>query len=93
MTVLPSRASRGSIVRIALDEPSTANIAGELGGEPLHFREVKSNQWHALGAVPLGFVGGGGVERVGGGGVAPDGVPGIVTGFLHTGQAAFLPAR
>jgi len=51
--VLPSRASRGSIVRIALDEPSTADITGELGGEPLHFRQVKSNQWHALGAVPL----------------------------------------
>lgn len=53
MTVLPSRASRGSIVRIALDEPSTANVTGELGGEPLHFHEAKSNQWHALGGVPL----------------------------------------
>ena len=53
VTVLPSRASRGSIVRIALDEPSTADITGELGGEPLHFHQVKSNQWHALGGVPL----------------------------------------
>ncbi len=53
VTVIPSRASRGSIVRIAVDEPSTANITGELGGEPLHFHQVKSNLWHALGAVPL----------------------------------------
>ena len=53
VTVLPGRASRGSIVRIALDEPSTTEITGELGGEPLHFHQVKSNQWHALGAVPL----------------------------------------
>jgi len=53
VTVLPSRASRGSIVRIAVDEPSTAGITGELGGEPLHFRRVSSNQWHALGGVPV----------------------------------------
>ena len=53
VTVLPSRASRGSIVRIAVEEPSTADITGELGGEPLHFHRVSSNQWHALGAVPL----------------------------------------
>ncbi|MFN2601560.1 MAG: M23 family metallopeptidase [Gemmatimonadaceae bacterium] len=51
--VLPSRASRGSIVRIAVDEPSIADLTGELGGEPLHFHRVSANEWHALGGVPL----------------------------------------
>jgi murein DD-endopeptidase MepM/ murein hydrolase activator NlpD len=57
VSVTPSRASGGSIVRIALDEPSTSEVSGSLGGEPLHFRAVKPNQWHAIGAVPLGSTG------------------------------------
>ena len=53
VTVSPSRPAPGSIVRISLDESSVAAIRGELGGEPLHFREAKPSQWHAIGGIPV----------------------------------------
>ena len=52
MTVLPARPAAGSIVRIALSESPATAVRGELGGEPLHFREIKLGQWHAIGGIP-----------------------------------------
>lgn len=62
VTVLPSQPSPGSLVRITLGEPIAASdsvvaIGGELGGEPLHFREVTPSVWRAIGAVPLDATG------------------------------------
>jgi murein DD-endopeptidase MepM/ murein hydrolase activator NlpD len=62
VTVSPSRPSSGSIVRITLDESivggdSVVSIGGELAGEPLHFREVTSSVWRAIGAVPVDATG------------------------------------
>ena len=53
MSVLPSRPSAGSIVRITLNESPAAAVRGQLGGEPLHFRRINLSQWRAIGGVPV----------------------------------------
>jgi len=57
VTVLPGRPAPGSIIRITLNEGSVAAVRGELGGEPLHFREIEPGQWRAIGGVPVDATG------------------------------------
>lgn len=57
LEVVPARPSPGSLVRLSLKMPVTADsviwIRGTMAGEPLHFIEAGSHTWRALGAVPV----------------------------------------
>jgi murein DD-endopeptidase MepM/ murein hydrolase activator NlpD len=53
VAVLPAHPVPGSIIRISLNESPAVAVRGALGGEPLHFREVKLGQWRAIGGVPV----------------------------------------
>ena len=55
--MLPARPAAGAIIRISLNESPATAVRGELGGEPLHFREIKLGQWRAIGGVPLDATG------------------------------------
>jgi len=58
LTIEPARPATGTLVRVTLDRvAATADtvvaLAGQMAGEPLHFRVAASGKWQALGAIPL----------------------------------------
>jgi len=58
VVVTPAVAPPGSIVRLALRDPSSRDdsivaIRGSMADEPLHFLHADSGRYHAIGAVPV----------------------------------------
>ena len=53
----PTHPQPGAIVRLTLSDAlrgdSIVSVRGALADEPLHFRRVSGNTWHAIGGIPV----------------------------------------
>lgn len=56
LAIAPTRPEPGAVVRLTLTAPAVdriVSIRGSMAGEPLHFIEASTGNWHAIGAVPV----------------------------------------
>lgn len=58
LSISPTVAEPGSIVRLTLRMPGVGSasidtVTGTMSGEPLHFRRLTIDVWHAIGPVPV----------------------------------------